>query len=67
MALVKQYEIPLQVSATAEVRARIKTISDRENLSQAQVVRELIDAGLSEREVQSLATLHPDVLRGRLS
>lgn len=54
MALVKRYEIPLQVSATPEVRARIKAIADGENLSQAQVIREILDAGLAKREAISI-------------
>lgn len=54
MALQKQYEIPLQVSATAEQRARVKAIADRENISQAHVIRDLIDMALDEREARSL-------------
>lgn len=55
MAVTAQYEKPLQVSETAEMRARIKAISDREKISQAQVCRELNAMAIEERERQSLA------------
>ena len=54
MAVEARYGKPLQVPETDEVRARITAISDREKISQAQVIRELIAAGLEERERLSL-------------
>lgn len=45
---------PIPVVETPEMRARIKAIADREDISQAQVIRELIGAGIVERERQSL-------------
>lgn len=50
MAVKAKYEKPLQVPETAEKRERINAIADAENISQAQVVRELIDMSLDERE-----------------
>jgi predicted DNA-binding protein len=46
---------PLQVVETPETKARIKAISDREKISQAAVVRDLIAMGLEERERRSEA------------
>lgn len=43
-------EPPLQVTTTPEIRARVKTIADREGLSQAQVLRDIISIGIGERE-----------------
>lgn len=48
-------EHPLQVSETPDIRDRIRAIAVREGISQAQVVRDLIRAGLEDRERQSEA------------
>ena len=45
----------MQVSVTPETRARIRTIAQREEIPQAQVIRDIIDAGLKRRETQSEA------------
>lgn len=55
MAISAKYTKPLQVVETAETRDRIKAIADREQISQAQVIRELIAAGLKQREEFSQA------------
>lgn len=47
---------PLQVLDTPDMRARIKAISDREKISQAQVCRELHALGIEAREEQSIRT-----------
>lgn len=54
MAVEAKYTAPLQVVETPEVRERITAIADREKISQAQVIRELIAAGLPERERASI-------------
>jgi hypothetical protein len=54
MAVKAKYTQPLQVVETPEHRDRITAISDREGISQAQVIRDLIESGLDEREAQSL-------------
>jgi cytidylate kinase len=41
---------PLQVPAPAAVHERLRAIAQREDISVAQVVRDLIRAGLEERE-----------------
>ena len=46
---------PLQVSVTNATRGTIRHIAEREGISQAQVIRDLIDAGLQERLEQSKA------------
>lgn len=50
MAVTAKFEAPLQVVETEEKRTRIKEIADREEISQAQVIRELIAYGLEWRE-----------------
>jgi predicted transcriptional regulator len=45
---------PLQVHATPKDRERIAAIAEREHVSMASVVRDLIDAGLDDRERVSL-------------
>lgn len=55
MAVTAKYTAPIQVVETAEKRDRIRVIADREGLSQAQVVRDLIDMSLVKREKQSEA------------
>lgn len=53
MAVEAKYTQPLQVVETAETRARIVAIADREKVSQASVIRDIIAAGLAEREAIS--------------
>ena len=53
MAVEAKYTQPLQVVETPETRDRIKAIADRERISQAQVIRELIAVALPAREEQS--------------
>ena len=54
MAVKAKYTQPLQVVETPEHRDRIAVISEREDISQAQVIRDLIEMGLEQREAQSL-------------
>ncbi len=54
MAVEAKYTQPLQVVETPLMRERITAIADREKISQAQVIRELIAAAIDEREVQSV-------------
>lgn len=49
MALKAKYTQPLQVVATPEMRAEIVQISEEQEVSQAQVIRELIQLGLEAR------------------
>ena len=44
---------PLQVLDTPEMIARIQAIADAENISQAQVCRDLHDLAIAQREEQS--------------
>lgn len=44
---------PLQVTTTPEMRARIIAIAERDEVSQAQVVRDVLEAGLAAREQQN--------------
>ena len=53
MAVQGRYTDPLQVSETPETRERITKIADDEGISQAQVIRDIIDHGLSWRERKS--------------
>jgi predicted DNA-binding protein len=50
MAVKKKFTQPLQVVETEETRDRITAIAEAEEISQAQVIRELIHAGLEDRE-----------------
>ena len=50
MAIRRRYTQPLQVVATADMRTRIKAIADREGVSQASVIRDILDAGIERRE-----------------
>lgn len=50
MAIEAKFTQPLQVVETPETRERIVQIANREKISQAQVIRELIAMGLDERE-----------------
>lgn len=53
MAVKAKYEAPLQVVETREMRDRIVAIAEREEISQAQVIREILAAGIEAREAQS--------------
>ena len=53
MAIEAKYKQPLQVVATEQMHERIKTIADREKISRAQVIREILEAGLPDREAVS--------------
>lgn len=53
MALTARYTKPLQIVATPEMAQRTKAIADREGISLAEVYRQLIAAGLPEREAWS--------------
>lgn len=46
---------PLQVNATVAMRRRIREIAEREGISQAQVIRDILDAGIDARAKQSEA------------
>jgi hypothetical protein len=50
VAVTKKYTNPLQVVATPEQRATIKEIADREQISQAAVIRDCIDMALESRK-----------------
>lgn len=54
MAVEAKYTDPLQVVETPEMRGRIKAIADREKISQAQVIREILAGGIDEREKLSV-------------
>lgn len=41
---------PLQVVAPAELRERIRSIAERDGVSQAQVIRDILNAGIDARE-----------------
>ena len=47
---------PLQVVVTPEMRKRIKTIAEREGVSQAAVIRDILDAGIAAREGDSCSS-----------
>lgn len=50
MAIKAKYQAPLQVVETEEMRDRIIAISDAEVISQAQVIRDILAAGIDARE-----------------
>jgi hypothetical protein len=56
----KEFVAPIQVVVTAEVRKQIETTAKRENISMAQLIRELMLGGesLDDRESRSLRD-HP--------
>lgn len=56
MAVQARYTAPIQVVETPLTRDRIVKIADREGISQAQVIREIIAAGIDARETASLST-----------
>lgn len=53
MAVQAKYTAPLQVVEEREFRDRIIAVAEAENISQAQVIRELIRHGIEWREEQS--------------
>lgn len=53
MAVEAKYKAPLQVVETEEMRDRIKAIADREKISQAQVIRDILADGIEAREARS--------------
>lgn len=53
MAVKAKYEAPLQVVETKQMRDRIVAIAEREEISQAQVIREILAAGIEAREAAS--------------
>lgn len=50
MAIERRYTEPLQVVDTPQQVARITRIADTRKVSKAQVVREMIEAGIDEAE-----------------
>ena len=51
MAVTKKFtDTPLQVVAEPGMRARIEKVADDEGISMAQVIREILDDGISKRE-----------------
>jgi hypothetical protein len=50
VAVQAKYTAPLQVVETQEMRDRITAIADAENISQAQVVRDMNEHGIEWRE-----------------
>jgi predicted DNA-binding protein len=54
-----KYEAPLQVVESREMRDRFVAIAERVEISQAQVIREILAAGIEAREGQSLESDNP--------
>lgn len=52
MAVKARYTAPIQVVETPEMRDRIKALADAENISQAQVIREILALGIARREAR---------------
>lgn len=50
MAVQAKYTQPLQVVETQAMRDRIVAIADDEKISQAQVIRDILEAGIGARE-----------------
>jgi hypothetical protein len=50
MAVKAKYEAPLQVVETTEMRDRVKAIADAEEVSQAQVCRDMFAHAIEWRE-----------------
>jgi len=44
---------PLQVNVTESVSKRIAAVADRDGVSKASVIRDIIDAGLAQREKET--------------
>lgn len=59
MAVKAKYTAPLQVVETEETRSRITAIADAEDISQARVIRDIIEHGLEWREQVSRERLGP--------
>lgn len=57
MAVQAKFTAPIQVVETREMRDRIVAIAEREEISQAQVIREIIAAGIEAREQRGLGGL----------
>lgn len=53
MAVKAKYQAPLQVVETEEMRNRVTAIADAEEISQAQVIRDILAAGIEAREALS--------------
>ena len=53
MAVTARFVAPLQVVETQETRDRIVAIADADEISQAQVIREIIALGIDQRESES--------------
>jgi cytidylate kinase len=53
MARRAKYTTALPVYVEPSVKERIEALADRENISMAQVIREIIDGGLGARERRS--------------
>lgn len=53
MAVQAKYTAPLQVVETRDMRDRIMAIADDEEISQAQVIRDILAAGIDAREEAS--------------
>jgi hypothetical protein len=51
--LTARYTTPLQVVAEPELKARFKKVADAEGISLAQVYRDVLWAGIREREAES--------------
>ncbi len=56
MAVQARYTTPTQVVETPEMKARIEAIADREGISYAQVVRDIVRFGIDWRENPEEAT-----------
>lgn len=50
MAVTAKYSKPLQVVETPEMRGRIIAIAEAEKISQAEVCRDILAAGIAARE-----------------
>lgn len=57
MAVQARYTKPTQVVETPDMKARITRIADKENVSYAQVVRDLVRMGIDVRETLSPADI----------
>jgi predicted DNA-binding protein len=56
MAVQARFTTPTQVVETPEMKARIEAIADREGISYAQVVRDIVRYGIEWREDSAQAT-----------
>jgi len=53
MAVTAKYTAPLQVVETRDMRDRITAIADAEDISQAQVIRDILAHGIQWREAEA--------------